>query len=132
VEIVDETVIVVPRDVLAVVLSDRARWSRWWPDLEVAVVADLGPEGMRWSVAGPLVGMTEIRLRQSGAAVIVRYVLEADPTEPGTRTSPRRLPDSPRGRREAQALQRRRATAWKATVWALKDEIEGRSAVGRV
>jgi hypothetical protein len=129
-EIIDETVIVVTRERLAAVVADRSRWSAWWPDLEVTVLADLGLEGMRWAVAGPLVGVSEVRLQQGEDGVLVRYVLEADPTEPGSQTTPRHLPASPRGRRELVAMHRRRTVAWKRTVWALKDEFEASRSAG--
>jgi hypothetical protein len=123
-EILDETVIVVRREVLASVVADRARWSSWWPGLEATVLVDRGAEGMRWSVTGSLVGTTEIALVEQSDGVLVRYVLRAEPTEPGSRAQPRRLPDSPHGRRELAALHRRHVLAWKATVWALEDELE--------
>ena len=124
VTIVEETVILVTREVLARAVADSRRWRAWWPDLQVRVLVDRGIEGMGWSVTGPLVGTTEVRLEQQGAAVVVRYRLSADPTTPGSRTSPRTIPDSPRGRRELDNLRRRQAMAWKRTVWALKDEFE--------
>lgn len=124
VEILDETVIVVRREVLAAVVADRTRWAAWWPGLEATVVVDRGVDGMGWSVTGSLVGSSEVALVEQGGGVLLRYVLRADPTEPGTRTQPRRLPDSPHGRRELDALRRRHVLGWKATVWALKDEFE--------
>ncbi len=122
--IVEETVILVTREVLASAVSDSDRWSGWWPDLEVRVLVDRGVEGMGWSVTGTLVGTTDVRLQQRGDAVVVQYRLSADPTTPGSRTAPRQIPDSPRGRRELDSLRRRQAMAWKRTVWALKDEFE--------
>ena len=76
-----------------------------------------------------IVGVAEVVLVEMGTvrsspAVAVRYVLDADPTVPGSRTSPRRLPDSPHGRRELDDLHRQQSMAWKRTVWALKDELE--------
>ena len=122
--VVDETVIVVTREALAAAVSDKGRWTAWWPDLEVRVLVDRGVEGMGWTVTGPLVGTTEVHLEQQGAGVVVRYRLAADPTSPGSRTAPRQIPDSPRGRRELDSLRRRHAMAWKRTIWALKDEFE--------
>ena len=88
------------------------------------MVVDRGVRGLRWNVSGGLVGTAEVDLAPQEAGVVVRYVLAADPTAPGSRTLPRRLPDSPHGRRELAALHRRHALAWKATVWAIKDELE--------
>lgn len=123
-EIVDETVIVVRRETLAAVVADRARWGAWWPGLEATVTVDRGVDGCRWTVTGGLVGIAEIALTPVVTGVLVRYALTADPTAPGSRTRPRRLPDSPHGRRELADLRRRHALAWKATVWSLKDELE--------
>ena len=85
-------------------------------------------EGMRWAVAGPLVGTSQVRLVPSSGGVGVHYVLAAEPTEPGSRSTARRPTSSPRAQRELGSLRRRQAMAWKAAVWALKDELEsGRS-----
>lgn len=131
VQVADETAFAVTRELLAVVVADPRRWVAWWPGLEVQVVADRGPEGLVWSVTGPLVGRTEVTLVASDQGVLLRYRLDADPTAPGSRTVPRALPDSPRGRRELDGLRVRQAMAWKRTVWALKDEVEARAASGR-
>jgi hypothetical protein len=124
VEIVDETVIVVRRETLAAVVADRTRWQAWWPGLEATVVVDRGSEGLRWAVTGGLVGSVDVSLAPMPSGVLLRYTLAADPTAPGSRTRPRRLPDSPHGRRELDDLRRRHVLAWKTTVWSLKDELE--------
>lgn len=124
VEIRDETLILVRREAVAAIVADRTRWQAWWPGLEATVVVDRGVRGLRWNVSGGLVGTAEVDLAPQEAGVVVRYVLAADPTAPGSRTLPRRLPDSPHGRRELAALHRRHALAWKATVWGIKDELE--------
>lgn len=124
VEIVDETVIVVSRGTLATVVADRARWLGWWPGLEATVVVDRGLDGLQWRLDGGLVGRAEVALMPVREGVLLRYVFAADPAAPGSRTRPRRLPDSPHGRRELAALHRRHALAWKAAVWSLKDELE--------
>ena len=123
-EIVDETVIVVRQGTLATVVADRARWRGWWPGLEATVVVDGGLDGLQWRLDGGLVGRAEVALTPVREGVLLRYVLAADPAAPGSRTAPRRLPDSPHGRRELAALRRRHALAWKAAVWSLKDELE--------
>ena len=125
VEIVDETVIRTRREVLAAVLADRRRWAAWWPELHVTLAADRGVDGAAWSVAGVLVGSSSVRLVVQESAVVVHYELSADPTAPGSTSTVRRLPDSPRGRREAASLHRRQVMAWKAAVWSIKDEVEG-------
>jgi hypothetical protein len=127
VEFEDETVIAVRPDVLMAVLSDRGRWPSWWPGLTVALVEDRGTEGATWSVSGPLVGATRVRLASwQSSTVVVHYTFSAEPTAPGSSGSARRLPDSPHGQRMVQAMRRRQAMAWKAAIWAIKDEVEGR------
>jgi hypothetical protein len=127
VEILDETVIVVRRETLAAVVGDRGRWVAWWPDLDVTIVRDRGLDGMQWSVVGALVGTCDVVLVEQGAGVLVRYALRADPSDPGSRTTARRIPDSPRGQRELSSLRRRHAMAWKRAVWELKEEFEAGS-----
>lgn len=125
VDLVDETFIVVAAPRIAEVVSDPARWSTWWPGLELTVFMDRGLQGVRWSVTGDLVGSAEVWLETHGDGVIVHYYLRVDPTEPGSSTRARVIPSSMRGRREVDRLRRRHAVAWKRTVWALKDELEG-------
>jgi hypothetical protein len=127
VEILDETLILVRREAVAAIVADRRRWRAWWPGLEATVVVDRGVQGLQWTVTGGLVGTAEVELTPLAAGVLVRYVLAADPTAPGSRARPRRLPDSPHGRRELEALRRRHALAWKTSIWSLKDELESRA-----
>jgi hypothetical protein len=125
VDLVDETYIVVERTRIAAVVADPGRWRSWWPSLNLVVFMDRGLDGMRWSITGDLVGSAEIWLETQPEGVLVHYYLRAEPTVPGSRTEPRRLPDSARGAREMDRLRRRHALAWKRTVWSLKDELEG-------
>jgi hypothetical protein len=122
VEIVDETVLRVPRDVVVAFIADRSRWATWWPGAEVTVVADLGAEGMRWTLAGTIVGASEVRVTVLDGGIMVRYQLRADPVVPGTRRVARRLPASPHGRRELESLRLRHAMAWKRSVWSLRED----------
>lgn len=124
VDLVDETFVVVDPGVLAAIVADSGRWRVWWPDLELTVFMDRGREGIRWTVAGSLVGSSEIWLQAYDDGVIVHYYLRADPTVPGSRTEARTVGDSPRARRSIDALRRRRAVAWKQIIWGLKDELE--------
>jgi hypothetical protein len=130
VDLVDETFIVVEPAVIAGIVAERTRWRQWWPDLELTVFMDRGLQGIRWSVAGPVVGSCEVWLEGHGDGVIVHYYLRVDPTLPGSRTERRSLPDSPRARRQLRALERRHAVRWKRTIWALKDELEAGRAPG--
>lgn len=124
VDLVDETFIAIDRQSVAAIVADSSRWQQWWPGLVLTIFMDRGLDGIRWSVTGDLVGSCEIWLEACLDGVLVHYYLRADPTVPGSNTSPRNLPDSPRGWRTADALRRRQALAWKVHAWALKDELE--------
>ena len=125
VDLVDETYVVVDRAQLALVVADRTRWQLWWPELTLTVFMDRGLDGIRWSVSGAMVGSSEIWLEQVGDGVLLHYYLRADPALPGSPAMARTIPASPHGRRQIDALRNRHALAWKRTVWALKDELEG-------
>ncbi len=123
-EIVDEVVVALPRELVARRVAEPRRWASWWPDLEVTVVADRGVEGMSWTLAGPLVGRSEVMLAVAAGGVRIHYELRADPATPGSSGRPRSLPPSPRGRRQLETLRRRQLIAWRRTMWALADELE--------
>jgi hypothetical protein len=124
VDLVDETFIVASPGRVALQVADRRRWVIWWPDLRLDVFMDRGDEGIRWSITGSLVGSAEIWLEAFGDGVILHYYLRGDLTEPESKTKPRHLPDSPRGKRRADATRRRHAVRWKQVVWELKAELE--------
>lgn len=111
-DIADESYIAVPRADLAPLVADAASWGRWWPDLVLEVSRDRGAEGHRWAVRGGLTGSMEIWLEESGRGTIVHWFLRADSTQP-----------TPAGR--ARRDRRRRVLAWKAHMFALKDQLEG-------
>lgn len=122
IDVVDQSFIRVRRDVVAAVVVER--WRGWWPGLTLQVYMDRGLEGMRWTVSGQMVGSAEIWLEEQPPGVIVHHFLRAEPTVPGTTTTPRPIANSRRARAQVQALQRRHVLAWKRVVWALKDELE--------
>ncbi|MBW0111337.1 polyketide cyclase / dehydrase and lipid transport, partial [Pseudonocardia sp. KRD-182] len=62
VDVVDETFLAVPPEVVAAEFAVPARWVRWWPDLRLAVDTDRGVQGFRWTVTGALVGSMEVWL----------------------------------------------------------------------
>ncbi len=131
-EVRDETVIVVSRRVVAEVIAQRPRWRSWWPQTEATVVVDRGIDGMRWSLSGVVVGVTEVVLVDTDDGVVIRYAMSVDPATPGSSRAARELPRSPHGDRELEALRRRQAVAWKRAVWALKEELEGGAREPRV
>lgn len=122
IDIVDESFIAVRRPIVAGEVARR--WESWWPDLNVQVYMDRGDEGLRWTVAGRLVGSSELWLEEHPPGVIVHYYLRAEPTVPGSATTPRTIANTRRARAQVEALRRRHVLAWKQVVWALKDELE--------
>jgi len=115
VDLTEETYVVADLDVVAAAVADPARWALWWPDLVLAVREHRGRKGVRWTVGGALVGSCELWLEPFRDGVVVHYLLRAD--LPGTQG-----PVSPR---LVERLRRARTTAWKRSVNALKDELEG-------
>lgn len=122
IDIVDESFIRVDRSILARVVTER--WRTWWPDLRMDVYMDRGNEGLRWTVAGEFVGSSEIWLEEQVPGVIVHYYVRAEPTIPGSATTPRPPSRTRRAKTQAADIQRRHVLAWKRVVWSLKDELE--------
>jgi hypothetical protein len=122
IDIVDESFIAVDRAVVAREVARR--WPHWWPGLRLEVYMDRGAEGMRWTVAGDFVGSSEIWLEAHTPGVIVHYYLRAEPTVPGSSTTPRPRANTRRARSQVEGLRRRHVLAWKQVVWAMKDELE--------
>lgn len=122
VDLVDESYLRAPIEVVAAVVHDRARWSLWWPELRPAVFMDRGSAGIRWNITGALVGSMEIWLEayeQPLSGVLLHFYLRAHPTAPGSATEP-----APLAGRAAVAESARWAKASKRNLWALKDELE--------
>lgn len=123
VDVVDETFLAVPPEVVAAEFADPARWLRLWPDLRLEVMTDRGAEGMRWTVQGALVGSMEVWLEPVMDGTLLHYFLRADP--PGPDGAP--LPFPPRrGAKEAARRQR----AAKAIALACKARLEAGRAPG--
>jgi len=122
IDIVDESFIRVDRSIVAAEVVRR--WPTWWPSLHLQVYMDRGLEGMRWTVAGELVGSSEVWLEEHAPGVIVHYYLRADPTVPGSSATVRPSPRTRRRQAQLQALRRRHVLHWKQVVWSLKDELE--------
>ncbi len=130
VDLVDETFIVADPATVALVVADPANWRRWWPNQRLTVFMDRGVKGIRWAVAGDVVGSSEIWLEAFGDGVILHYYLRVDPADPGRPGQIRHFPDSPRGRRAADRLRRSSALSWKQHVWELKRVVEAGREVG--
>jgi hypothetical protein len=123
VDVVDETFLAVPPAVVAAEFAPAARWPKLWPDLRLAVMADRGVEGFRWTVQGALVGSMEIWLEPVLDGTVLHYFLRADPAGPDGTAQP-----APRRRGAAEARRRQRAA--KAIAFACKDRLEAGRAPG--
>jgi hypothetical protein len=115
VDVVDETWIAAPAQLVAAQIADSTNWPRWWPDLDLAVDELRGTKGVRWVVRGRERGSMEVWLEADRNGVRVHYFLRLDPPD-GRRLSPRQS-------ERRRLTYRRRA---KQVFWALKDELEGR------
>jgi hypothetical protein len=124
VDVADDTWIAASRDRVAGAVADPANWRRWWPVLDLAVDELRGPLGERWfvlpSAASPSTGSMEVWLEQCGDGVLLHYFLRLALSE-------RRGPFARSVQRVALG-HRRRA---KRIFWAVKDDLEGRTATGR-
>lgn len=123
VDVVDETFLAVPPEVVAAEFADPARWPRLWPDLRLEVMTDRGRQGIRWTVRGALVGSMEVWLEPVLDGTVLHYYLRADPAGPDG------LPQ-PATPRRAAALAARRQKAAKAIALACKQRLEAGRAPG--
>jgi hypothetical protein len=80
VQIADETYVAADPARIGAAVGDRSSWRRWWPDLRLEVTQDRGPQGVRWTVAGPLTGTMEIWLEPMLGGALLHYFLHADPS----------------------------------------------------
>ena len=124
IDLVDETFVAADRSLLVTDVADPARWRQWWPDLDLTVFMDRGPDGLRWNVDGALVGSCELWLEQFRDGVLVHYYLRADPASGPVDVT------TTRGARHAARLRAEQARRWKRSVWAWKDELEQGRSVG--
>lgn len=122
VDLVDETYLRAPIAPVAALIHDQRRWAEWWPRLLPTVFMDRGDDGIRWNIAGALVGSMEIwleALAEPLGGVVLHFYLRADPTVPGSATTA-----APAIGAAAYAQSRRWALQSKRNFWALKDELE--------
>lgn len=123
VDVLDETFVVAPPATVAAVFADPAAWRRHWPDLRLAVYADRGVQGLRWTVRGALVGTMEVWLEPVLDGTLLHYYLRADPAGPDGEAAP---VDAAAARAET----RRRQLAAKRVAFAVKDALERGREIG--
>lgn len=114
----DDTFVAAAPELANRLVGNRADWRRWWPDLQLDVVEDRGAVGVRWQVAGPIVGTMEIWCEAMLDGFVLHYFLHGEPTVD--------LPADPRAAAEALAeLNRVRRVAGKVMAFEIKDRLEG-------
>jgi hypothetical protein len=126
-DIMDETFLAVPPKTIAVALADPVAWRRFWPDLDLAVYLDRGDQGLRWTVAGALVGTMEVWLEPMLDGTVLHYFLRADP--PAGRKAGEKAGAKALARRWRRKAQRRRFDA-KQVAFVLKRSLEDGRAAG--
>jgi hypothetical protein len=119
VDLIDETFIVAPLPAVAAAVHDRSWWARAWPGCELTVFQDRGDAGLRFTVAGALVGTSEVWLQRWGDGVIVHCYLRADLAGRDGRAARRS-----RSRRLARRTARTRTAQIKVAANGLKDALE--------
>ncbi len=124
VHVADETWIAAPPARVGEVVADPALWERFWPGLAPRLVEARGIEGVRLAVEQPpgersrgWHGSAELYVHPEFEGVLLFQFLRLDPA-PGHRVSARQV----------RLEQRRRSAVGLAASWALKDDLEARSA----
>ncbi|MFL6124062.1 polyketide cyclase / dehydrase and lipid transport [Actinophytocola sp.] len=102
VDVIDETFLAVPPSTVAAAFADPRAWRRFWPDLDLAVYADRGDEGVRWTVRGALVGTMEVWLEPVLDGTVLHYFLRADFPPGGAAGKP--VKEAQRRQRAAKAV----------------------------
>ncbi|MGV9413941.1 polyketide cyclase / dehydrase and lipid transport [Nocardia sp. NPDC003693] len=79
IQVADQTFVAAPGAAVGEVLADKARWRRWWPDLQLQVREDRADKGIRWTIAGGATGTMEVWLEPMLDGVILHYFMHAEP-----------------------------------------------------
>lgn len=80
IQVADEMFVAADGALVGAAIADRAKWRRWWPDLNLQVVEDRAEKGIRWAVTGALTGTMEIWLEPTLDGVLLHYFLHAEPS----------------------------------------------------
>jgi hypothetical protein len=80
IQVADEMFVAADGALVGAAVGDRAKWRRWWPDLNLQVVEDRAEKGIRWAVTGALTGTMEIWLEPTLDGVTLHYFLHAEPS----------------------------------------------------
>lgn len=121
VQIADETYVAADPSRIGAMVADPSNWRRWWPDLRLAVTEDRGPQGVRWTVQGPLTGTMEVWLEPMLGGALLHYFVHAEPTG----VSPAQL-----AKMNLAKLTHRRRVAGKKMAFEVKMTVESSRPVG--
>lgn len=128
IDIMDSTWIPASPEVVAPIVADPARWSRWWPGLALTVRERRGVKGVRWTVSAVhaasdlgLAGSAEVWLQPMSDGVVAHFFLRLDPA-----------PDRTLSARRARRVERDYRRRTKRAFWALADHADPHRAVRAV
>ncbi|MFV0495203.1 polyketide cyclase / dehydrase and lipid transport [Mycobacterium sp.] len=79
IQIADQTYVAADGARVGTAIADQEKWQLWWPDLRLRVTEDRADKGIRWTVAGALMGTMEVWLEPSLQGVVLHYFLHAEP-----------------------------------------------------
>ncbi|MEU0545191.1 polyketide cyclase / dehydrase and lipid transport [Nocardia sp. NPDC005978] len=118
IQVADQTFVAAPGTAVGELLADKARWRRWWPDLQLQVREDRADKGIRWTIAGGATGTMEVWLEPMLDGVILHYFMHAEPKGVESMSA-----------RELMAANRARRVAGKKMSFEVKARLEaGRKA----
>jgi hypothetical protein len=126
VDLIEETFLAVAPELVSAAIREPEFTAVLWPDLDLNVFMDRGPDGVRWAATGALVGSVEVWLEPFADGVMAHTFVRADLTRRGSRTEAVADLD----RRKAVAEHQRRARRAKAVWWSVKDRLEAGRAPG--
>lgn len=113
VDVIDEIFVVAAPDVVRRHACDNLAWAQDLSGVTFSLDEDRGREGLRWRVAGDLVGTAEVWLQEHGDGTIVHTYLRAEPVRPVRRRA-----------RWARQVRDRYALPVKRRMMQIKDALE--------
>ena len=121
IQVADQTFVAADPAAVGRAVGDRAGWHRWFGDLSLDVVEDRAEKGVRWTVAGPLVGTMEVWLEPVLDGVVLHYFLHAEPSG----ADPAKIATM-----NTAAMNHRRRVAGKRMAFEVKNALEAQRPVG--
>jgi hypothetical protein len=126
VDLIEETFLAVAPELVSAAIREPEFVAALWPDLNLTVFMDRGPDGVRWAATGALVGSVEVWLEPFADGVMAHTFVRADLSRKGSATEP--VADL--HWRKAVAEHQRRARRAKTVWWSVKDRLEAGRAPG--